>query len=264
MSCAVDEVAESLGCAVDCAVDRAVKAVKDKKRSFRAYQALIQAAGDPDLPHIDVFTLNHDRLLEATLDHADVQCRVVMPDAPEEDSVPGEGRSAKVHIYKLHGCVSWEFRNEDDRHLANRRFVHRHPGMPRAPSPAILVGRFNKMLQQANNPAFFDLLRRFAARLAETQFLVVSGYSFSDKGINTFLFDWLGWKDIGRRMLVVHADPEKLMAGARPMAGGNSEWPELSDRGNLKKAFELEIAHPIRKWFHEAAWDPDLKKWLSE
>lgn len=240
-------------------------AVADKEPPLRAYQALVDAAQDPDLPHMDVFTLNHDLLLEKTLHHANVRYRVVIPDTPDGEAEPGiaEADSVRVNIYKLHGCVSWEFKYKDARHVWEGRFVVRRAGMNLASSPVILVGRFNKMLLQANDPVFFDLLRRFAARLAKTQYLIVSGYSFSDKGINTFLFDWLGWRSMGRRMLVVHAAPKKLVAGARPMAGGIEGLQEPHGWGNLQTAAKRGDVSWVTEWFHNVRWENDLKRELQ-
>ena len=54
----------------------------------------------------------------------------------------------------------------------------------------------------------------FRERLKRTCYLIISGYSFRDKGINTAILEWL-YYDQNHRIVVVHRNPEGLIINAR-------------------------------------------------
>lgn len=234
---------------------------------YVGYRALVEALGDPAVGLIDVFTLNHDCLLEATLDRERIDYTVLVPGAGNQNYGRAGGRNsaqARVRIVKVHGSVDWGITRVPGEQPAERLRRLGYEGSPVGKSePVILVGRFNKMADQANQVLFLDLLHAFRRRLARARHLVVSGYGFADKNVNTLLLEWLSWVD-GRSAVIVHADRNSLLASARPAISGRRE-PDLSPAfavGGLEEAErrgQLQI-HP--RWFEDTSW-VDLKPLLG-
>lgn len=68
--------------------------------------------------------------------------------------------------------------------------------------------------------------------------MVVCGYSFGDKGINTEIIDWI-YDKRGRRLVIIHPDPNGLVANARGAIRKN--WPKWKKSGLISiisKRFE--------------------------
>jgi SIR2-like domain len=161
-----------------------------------------------------------------------------------------------VNLYKLHGSIDWfRWRPEEEHDGFWGEWVgyapstkHRSPWTNEG-RPIILVGRFNKELSYASSP-FAELFAAARASLNSVTRLVVSGYSFGDKAVNTLLIEWLhSAPKRDRRLIVAHADCTGLRDGARGAIGnkwdswieagvlneipkflGDLSWPDLSDR----------------------------------
>jgi hypothetical protein len=66
----------------------------------------------------------------------------------------------------------------------------------------MLVGTFNKILEYSGG-IFADLFCTFRSALRTTNYLVVSGYGFRDKGVNSTIIEWLrGSSD--KRLVIIH------------------------------------------------------------
>ena len=66
--------------------------------------------------------------------------------------------------------------------------------------------------------------------------MVVCGYGFGDKGINTEI---TAWYERGRRLVIIHPDPDSLVANARGAI--HKIWPEWRRTDSIsiiKKRFE--------------------------
>ena len=151
--------------------------------------------------------------------------------------------NSKIPFLKLHGSVNW-FRLRpdcssswyDDRigiPLAGDRYHTRRDGrsqMPVDDMPLLLIGTFNKVAEYSRG-IFLDLHHRFRSTLREADRLVVCGYSFGDKGINTAVIEWYYAKR-GRRFLIIHPDPCELFSTAR--AAIRSKWhDEWKDNNSI-------------------------------
>jgi hypothetical protein len=88
--------------------------------------------------------------------------------------------------------------------------------------PMLLVGTFNKMLQYTSD-IYADLHYQLHRSLRHAQQLVVCGYSFGDKGINTRIIEWI-YSSSNRKITVVHPEPEKLKRAARGAI--SKQWDE--------------------------------------
>jgi hypothetical protein len=80
--------------------------------------------------------------------------------------------------------------------------------------PVLLTGTFDKPLAY-DSTVYTDQHYRFHGSLRQADTLVVIGYGFRNKAINSRLIGWLHSAP-RRRLVVAHRDVDGLVAGARP------------------------------------------------
>lgn len=220
-----------------------------KAPASRSHMDLLVNACKAHPLDINVFTLNHDRVVEDILRERGVRF------------VDGFGESKNgvrywepeifeslgcVKYLKLHGSIDWhEFYSGEIGIVENGDYEHAKNVAGDWLSPMgtakILVGTFNKLLSYAGG-IFSELYYQFYRELKTTDVLIVSGYSFGDKGINSRIKEWLNSKK-GRRMIVLHKEPESLKNYARGAI--KKSWDAWRGSGTL-------IC--VEKWLCEATW----------
>lgn len=196
----------------------------------RSHRLLLDALADEN-PQIDIITLNHDVVLEQLFRDSGHEF---------EDGFRGhlDGvrkwsgsvllQPAPLRLFKVHGSIDWfRFRSGplawwDDWLGQVRRGVD--PDRVSLGSgklldcldgPEFLLGSFNKIMDYTRT-GFLDLFSAAWLALRDSAVLIVSGYSFSDKGINARVTDWMYSAPLGtRRLVVIHPDPDRLAGGAR-------------------------------------------------
>lgn len=209
---------------------------------------------DDQLSNIDIFSLNHDTVLEQSLSQNDIQV-IDGFDQPQNNirywnpDLFDSGDS-KVRLFKLHGSVNW-FRFRPDSGSGSdesigipleRDFWHTKSPQgqmqwPVGGRPMLLVGTFNKMLQYTSD-IYADLHYQLYRSLRHAQQLVVCGYSFGDKGINTRIIEWI-YSSSNRKITVVHPEPEKLKEAARGAISNKwDEWIKQSKLTIVTKTIE--------------------------
>jgi hypothetical protein len=195
---------------------------------------------------VNLFTLNHDTLLETYLRTLQPAVRLIDGFGEEIDGIRrwnpmlydaalGEKTRPVARLFKLHGSIDWNIWTPTlppadgsaawpDEFLGTRTNVL--GGAPtkfgRKGEPVFLAGTFNKVASY-NDGAFLDLHYRFHRTLAESEHLIVIGYGFGDKGVNQRIAEWMGASRT-RRMLVI--DPKSdndLKQSARPAISGQIE-----------------------------------------
>ena len=149
----------------------------------------------------------------------------------------------KIPFLKLHGSVDW-FRLKacgsepwtDDRIGVPLDGDHHHTrtkdgDLQIAPDgrPLLLIGTFNKIAQYSQG-IFLDLHYAFRSMLREADQLVVCGYSFGDKRINSEVIEWYCAKG-GRRFLVIHPKCGELVSNARGAI--KNKWDEWKSSGSV-------------------------------
>lgn len=224
---------------------------------------LRDACLDDQLSKIDIFTVNHDTVLECVLSNNEIsfidgfgkpeyQVRYWEPDLYARES-------GKVRIFKLHGSVDWfRFRPEggdwgdesigiplngdpeDTRDSQGRRqFTPDN-------RPMMVIGTTNKVLEYVR-PFYADLLSRFYSSLQKSGHLVICGYGFGDREINTQLSHWV-FSSRDLRITIVDIKPEKLRR--RMPASMFGKWDKWI------KERRLAI---VRKRIEETSW-ADIKE----
>ncbi|MCC6366048.1 MAG: SIR2 family protein [Bryobacterales bacterium] len=158
-------------------------------------RSVIQASKDESVSRLEIFTLNHDVLIEDSLRAANVRF------ADGFVQVPGKNYQCwkyqafkdsqeKVRLSKLHGSIDWYHTREEDRGpstVITSTDFDAVPGFPG--NPAVLIGTFNKMLEYTMG-IYADLFCAFRSALPTLDRLVISGYSFSGKGVNASIAEW--------------------------------------------------------------------------
>ena len=134
-------------------------------------------------------------------------------------------QDSNIPFLKLHGSVNWFYfaspenaigqglgipLHHDHHHTKTRDGDYRYSSS----RPALLIGTFNK-IQKYSSGIFLDLFYKFRETLRKTDKLVICGYSFGDKGINSELLRWF-YEQQNRQFIVIHHNPTKLRTGARP------------------------------------------------
>jgi hypothetical protein len=171
-----------------------------------------------------IVSLNHDCLIEKAFQASGVELDDQLRTLEDGRRVlrPSVG-DGKVALYKILGSVdwfSWMSRNSDA--SGTRQRVGREPtgtadmDWERADDePAILVGRFNKELEYVG-ATFAKLICCARHALSETNLLVVSGYSFGDKAVNSMIIDWMTDETVSaQRLIVAHKNHNDLWNGSR-------------------------------------------------
>ena len=157
----------------------------------------------------------------------------------------------KVPFLKLHGSIDWfclqpDDGNQYDRHIGvippDHDFQHtRTDGgdlqWPTRGRPELLTGTVNK-IQQYSSGIFRDLHYRFRSTLGEASQIIICGYGFGDKGINSEIINWC-YEEEGRQLIIIHPNPSNLKAAARGAIQNN--WCTWINNGSLsfiEKNFE--------------------------
>jgi SIR2-like protein len=202
---------------------------------------------------VPILSLNHDCLIETTLRRAGV----VVNDMTRQTSdgrrvLDGAPRASGANLFKLHGSLDWFLYRSLTHDSANRWHEWIGTLMTKAAEthwshdedrPILLIGRFNKELSYATSP-FAEILSYARKSLREISLLVVSGYSFGDKAINTMLIDWIYARpERQRRILVAHKDQESLKRSARGAI--RNKWDDWANAGVLL---------PVTSYLSELKW----------
>jgi hypothetical protein len=182
---------------------------------------LVDAIKDPEVDSCHIITLNHDLLIEKVLQEHSLAF-VDGFEKPEKgiaqwDKNALENPSCR-YLLKLHGSIDWVDRpgKVPVKVLGNWERLRDEKGdllFREEPDPMMLVGTFNKIRDYYGTP-YFDLAAAFRRLLTTFDWLIISGYSFGDKGINTALSEWLDFHR-SAKILVLDKKGAQCLDGAR-------------------------------------------------
>ncbi len=190
-----------------------------KEPSTNHLQPIIDACESGQVTGIS--TLCHDTHVETFLRDKSIKFSDGFDEEPKDgvrywnNELSSKG---KIPFLKLHGSVDWfKYRsgigippaNSDPMRTQSPDGVWQY-----ADSALLLIGTFNKILDYSSG-IFRELHYHFRVMLCEADRLAVCGYSFGDKGINEEIIEWYKAK-CGRRFVIIHPNPDELVADARP------------------------------------------------
>ena len=146
-----------------------------------------------------IATLSHDTHVETFLKEQGVELIDGVLESNGKRNWNGNFiMDGKMPFYKLHGSINWDW--DCSSYNFNR--------------PEMLVGTFNKLAEYGSG-IFLDLHYHFKTTIHEADTMIICGYSFGDKGINSTIINWYSDKR-GRRFVIIHPCPEQLIRNARP------------------------------------------------
>jgi hypothetical protein len=188
-----------------------------------SYKILSDIIADNHLFDYDIFTLNHDLLLEQFLEEMNIAYCDGFGGHDSTykiwDSILFDKTSASIRLFKLHGSINWYFA----KHKIDKYETHLKPPLGKTKSDleseaggnyhiydsSLLIGTFNKMLRYTGG-IFRELYCRFDKHLRESTYLIVSGYGFGDQGINNVIIDWLNDNSC-RKLIIINPDDIDLL-----------------------------------------------------
>ena len=218
---------------------------------------------------ISISTLCHDIHVETWLRDADI----ALSDGFSEEEAGvrywnGDfSTNEKIPFLKLHGSINWfRFRplsgaintwhderigiplNGDPEHTLTIDGVRQTALGGR---PLLLIGTFNKILDYSKG-IFDELFYRFRSTTREANQMIICGYGFGDKGINTSIIEWYYAKR-GRRFIVIHPDIDELFEKARPAIQHNwTMWDKEDNLILIREKFEdIDIDECEKKYFSD-------------
>ncbi|HRP03808.1 MAG TPA: SIR2 family protein [Opitutaceae bacterium] len=204
---------------------------------------------------MDIFTLNHDRLIEQEFRNNKIYYHDGFSQK-DGDVVFFEPKwdSERIRLIKLHGSTDWyRFQLQDldrfGRVDANTGLLKDRSGellSTSDPCPKFLSGTHAKEFNYGRN-LFGELFSQFRNRLKTCQALVCCGYGWGDKGINNRLSEWLV-ADGARRVVVLH--------GGKPEDVGINRYYSWSQWKVRKRI------HVIPKWLCQCSIR-DLIRWCE-
>jgi hypothetical protein len=214
------ELAELTGMVCDYIRDVVALQLSSNPRPLGHLDCLVDAGRDRDFEGCDIFTLNHDLLIEKTFDGAQLSY-VDGFGSPDRDVAWWEpvlfDTPSRHYLLKLHGSINWV--SYDGRLAKALIFDRQHARdandrLLAVPDRAeILVGTFNKIRDYFETP-YFELWTMLRRQLAKIDSLIVSGYGFGDKGVNTALCEWIR-ANPQSKLLVLHDDGDKCFSSCR-------------------------------------------------
>ncbi len=202
-------------------------------------QFFADACQDPLVSEVNLFTLNHDTLLEDFLKTNRVKVINGLREASNGDGshrwdpsvFDAPNAERRVNLFKLHGSVNWyrwrpisqqkalyENADRDGRFVGTYKaqdpndWLYEH--VLESEGPRLLAGTFNKIFDY-NSEVFLELHHRFHRGLRNCQTLVVCGYGYGDKGVNTRIAEWRHRPSEPKLLIIDPAEPSKIVQKAR-------------------------------------------------
>lgn len=202
---------------------------------------------------IDIFSLNYDTVLEASLECSKLRYTdgfVGSEDAYFEPALFNHipERMPFFRVYKLHGSVNW-IRDEDDT-------VRRLPGCSLGDEPRAVVYPAEQKYLQTQYGVYETLMRCFRERLRDrdkNNKLVVLGYSFRDEHINLAIEDSIRTTDSN---LTVHA----FVGPEDDVDAQKSSFESIADRCDHRLNVIIGNAYHVGPALDEAGWTEISRK----
>lgn len=191
---------------------------------------LSDAINDEDTLLVNVATLNHDLLIEKHLTDKKINFCDGFGSPINGVRYWANQFADKNNLLKVHGSINWFTLQPHDGDWFDQQIgivldgdidYAKSPtgGLMRSipeKEPKILIGTFNKVYEYTES-IFSDIYYQFRSLLSKSKNLVVSGYSFGDKGVNNAILEWL-YTDRQNKIIVIHPHPNTLIEDTARMA----------------------------------------------
>lgn len=169
---------------------------------------------------LDITTLNYDRTVEIAAEQHGIRVDTGMGRWEPGQPLVFEAQNGVVNLIKPHGSIDWARISSTQRqrleghplvqHVYRTGITHSpDPDFDNASRPLIVIGDREKL--ETDGPTL-ALMRAFEESLLRASRLLVVGYSFGDKHVNTVVRNWL------------NADPDRTITIVDP------GWPDSPSR----------------------------------
>jgi hypothetical protein len=202
----------------------------------------------------DIYTLNHDKILEKWLEHNSINYTDGF-NKRNNDIAKWESdlfnKKQDSRLFKLHGSIDWSRFSKLNSEkniigISQGNFIENAKKGYIWENNLILLGNHNKILEYTHS-IFSTLFCYFWSSLNETDILIVSGYSFGDKGINSRLIHWLN--EIGEKMIIIHPNIINLKKSARGAISNNwDKWVSENKLHTMEKRIEEVIEKDVYQY----------------
>lgn len=210
-----------------------------------------------EITQLDIFSLNHDLLLEklfltSKINYLDGfgihkgEVRYFDPSSYE--------KKQKIRLFKLHGSINWfSFKRKDNRGEIEEYGIPLNPDYWHCKDttgnfiknlrgkPEFLTGTYNKIFHYSQG-IFAEMHYWLHRLLKEHNVIIMSGYGWNDWGINARLIGWI-LSSLDKRLFLLYENPEV-------------EINEKSRDLNIKYWYDAFIKDgrlvPLNKWLNEA------------
>lgn len=227
-----------------------------------------EIASYKEIHNIDIATLNHDLLLENYFDSKGYKYidGFSEPDGDICYFIPElfSKRENKINLFKIHGSLQWfRLRKFEEKtnittdfyakvlrnHWYCRNANDEIIGDTLESYPIFLTGSYNKIPSYTSG-IFRYIHEHFINGLYNTDIIIMSGYGWNDRGINTYLFEWI-LSSPERKIILLHQDPESIKKSKSAM------WHRYDDLVKWGRLI------PIKKWMSDTTLN-DISEYIKQ
>lgn len=215
-------------------------------------ELILELAQSEKIEKLDIFSLNHDILIETLFSTNYINYIDGFKESEEELRIFDPSlyeRENKIRLFKLHGSINWFYWRINDklgeidtygictsRELGLCKDAQGNYIKSIGAKPIFLAGTYNKIFAYSSG-IFSDIYYWFHKLLKEHNIIIMSGYGWNDKGINARLMNWIG-RSFDKHLYLLHENPEEDIRDKSKSAMGY-RYNKLVEDGRLI---------PIKKW----------------
>lgn len=219
------------------------KLLSKKAESFDALKFLFDSLLDNEIRSFDIFTLNHDIVLEQFFELNKIDYNDGFQTNRESINIWNPqlfNKRDKVKLYKIHGSVNWQYYNQESwKDNRIKKFpISLLDKFDTISNALILIGTQNKMSDYIKD-LYLELYYHFYQSLNNNNCLIIVGYGFNDRGINQKIYNWL--YNPSNRVLIIDPNVEGLKVKFPSLLFG--QWNE---NRNIKR---------IQDYIENVSWD---------
>lgn len=210
---------------------------------------------------LNLFTLNHDLLIEKLSDSLEVEYSDGFSDADGDvrwyDPITWDNER-RVKVYKIHGSRNWSLvrhkvKGQVHGIIVGKDSWHAKDGNGDNVDLLMRTGRIltgQKKFENYISGIHGEIHYRFTHHLRSCGNLLISGYGWNDVQLNWKLFDWL-YRDADNKMIIIHKEPKNMAKYSRFLSSSDVERGVKQDKIVL-----------IEKWFQEVSIE-DIEKFTA-
>lgn len=191
-------------------------------------KCILNASLDSEVKTTHIFTLNHDKVIERLF----AKNKIKYTDGfgnPEIDvrywNLSVFDEDYRIGLYKLHGSVNWfrfsannsknfRFGNVGDlKDIDHTKNINNE--LQLAFGPELLIGTSNKILNYPRS-LYSEMFFRLHSTLKRIDSLIIVGYGFRDKAINSKIIEFMNCSSNNRLIIIDKKQIEFLREMARP------------------------------------------------